>query len=329
MTPDELAQMTATLSKPLAPEACGKDLRYEPEFDSLEGKLQVPAGEEPKWAEIRDASLALLARGKDLRVGVIFALALLRTDGLAGFRAGLEVLTGWLETYWAGVHPRVEDANPQAGLLRRKNALQNLSCRTFGDPYRVVDRLRAVPLVDTVTLNIAAVAGGDKDYEAFVPENKRLSSSAIIQVLNRSVERKMAGGAQAKAIQGILARLENLLNEKMGVQSSPDFQLLKGSVDGICRLLVPGEPPPAQASSPGEPPPPPAARAGIGSREDVLKAIEQIKEYYAKNEPTSPVPFLLNRASQLVNMDFRQIMGNLSPEAVKEMGRLLWPDAKE
>ena len=46
----------------------------------------------------------------------------------------------------------------------------------------------------------------------------------------------------------------------------------------------------------------------INSREDVVKAINRIVRFYSKNEPTSPVPHLLERTKRIVTMDFLQVI---------------------
>ncbi|MES9860390.1 MAG: hypothetical protein ABW138_06030, partial [Candidatus Thiodiazotropha sp. 4PDIVS1] len=51
----------------------------------------------------------------------------------------------------------------------------------------------------------------------------------------------------------------------------------------------------------------------ISSRDDVIKTLERITQYYEKNEPSSPIPLLLDRAKRLVKMDFYEIVQDLAP----------------
>jgi type VI secretion system protein ImpA len=57
----------------------------------------------------------------------------------------------------------------------------------------------------------------------------------------------------------------------------------------------------------------------IRSREDVLRLLEKICEFYARAEPSSPVPLVLKRAARLAEMDFMQIMQDLSPDAISQI----------
>lgn len=56
----------------------------------------------------------------------------------------------------------------------------------------------------------------------------------------------------------------------------------------------------------------------IRNRSDVLATLDRICDYYARAEPSSPVPMLLQRARRLVNKDFMAIIRDLTPSAVSE-----------
>jgi type VI secretion system protein ImpA len=56
----------------------------------------------------------------------------------------------------------------------------------------------------------------------------------------------------------------------------------------------------------------------IRNRTDVIATLDRICEYYARAEPSSPIPLLLQRAKRLVNMDFMGIVRDLTPSGVSE-----------
>ena len=64
----------------------------------------------------------------------------------------------------------------------------------------------------------------------------------------------------------------------------------------------------------------------IANRDDVLKSLERILTYYARHEPSSPLPVLLNRARSLVNADFATIVRNLIPDGMSQFENLRGPD---
>jgi type VI secretion system protein ImpA len=75
----------------------------------------------------------------------------------------------------------------------------------------------------------------------------------------------------------------------------------------------------------------PADRRGgdIRSREDVVHALEKICQYYARNEPSSPLPLLLNRAKRLASKSFLEIVQDLTPDAVGQIQALGGVDASK
>lgn len=58
----------------------------------------------------------------------------------------------------------------------------------------------------------------------------------------------------------------------------------------------------------------------IESRKDALALIEKCRAYFQKKEPTSPVPFLLQRALNMADMNFIQLLGEIDSSAL-ERGR--------
>ena len=54
--------------------------------------------------------------------------------------------------------------------------------------------------------------------------------------------------------------------------------------------------------------PAPVAADVIRSRDDVIRLLDKICEYYAQSEPSSPVPLLLRRAKRLVSLDFLSLL---------------------
>ena len=154
-----------SLLSEVSPEApCGEDISYDASFLALEDMLRTKAAggvvegveeavEEPNWREIREKSLELLQRSKDLRVALYLVLALLRTEDLAGLRDGLALLRGLLERFWDQVYPHL-DPDDNNDPLERINILQSLSPETVSeqDPMKFKQRLAEVPLCNSAQM---------------------------------------------------------------------------------------------------------------------------------------------------------------------------------
>lgn len=72
----------------------------------------------------------------------------------------------------------------------------------------------------------------------------------------------------------------------------------------------------------GEAAPAAALRGEVRSRDDVLRAIDAICAYYARAEPSSPVPLLLQRCRRMVTMSFVDILKEMLPESVAGLQKI-------
>src|SRR5262245_33405220 len=140
------------LLAPVSPDApCGENLEYDADYAAMEqaatgkpeqqfGKTTI-AGEEPNWKEVRDKALSLLSRTKDLRVGLYLVRSTAWLDGLPGLADGVSVLTGLIEKYWEGVHPRLDPDDDNDPTLRM-NTIAGLC-----DPMTTLRAMQIAPLV--------------------------------------------------------------------------------------------------------------------------------------------------------------------------------------
>jgi type VI secretion system protein ImpA len=111
---------------------CGADLRYHPvTLQIKEARREEANVSQGVWkhdVKVADFPLvlklcreALTKQGKDLQVAAWLTEALLRLEGFAGLRQGLELIRRLLETYWDGVHPRPDE---DGDLVMRATALR-------------------------------------------------------------------------------------------------------------------------------------------------------------------------------------------------------------
>ena len=341
---DELLQPVS------AEQPCGEDFTYHPslqELDTLvQGKPETQVGEviseaeEPDWKAVMESSVGILKQSKHLRVGVTLCLAGLKMEGFSGFRDGLGVLRGLVETYWNDVYPKL-DPDDNNDPTERMNILNNLSAPigTFGDPYRFLERLRAAPLCSSaqmgrVTLNdILDAEDPAKQAEAPAEEGapakpRRMGASQISAAFRDSdpgaiKENYAAVGQIMETVAGINTFLTGTVGAVNGASFGDLTKALK-KIEGSLAAQIPGEGGASAASDeqPGE-----AAGAGAGgggngeirSREDVVFALGQICDFYERAEPSSPVPLLLKRAQRLARMNFMEIMNDLTPDALNQL----------
>jgi type VI secretion system protein ImpA len=63
----------------------------------------------------------------------------------------------------------------------------------------------------------------------------------------------------------------------------------------------------------------------ITSREDVVRLLDRMCEYYERSEPSSPIPLLLRRCKRLVSANFLDIVRDVASNAVDQVETLCGP----
>jgi type VI secretion system protein ImpA len=313
-----------------ADKPCGGNLEYDPDFLALNqaaqgrperemGSQVIPA-EDPNWKEVKRLSLQLLARTKDLRVVVPLCRALIHTDGLAGFSSGLEAVKGLLEQYWQGLYPALDHEDNDDPTMR-VNVLMGLC-----DHNGLLRSLRETPLVSTRATGSFSLRDVDVAAQRLppppdtTPPTAELIRAAFLEVGLPELQATAAAVQAAKdALSGISGQLDKVLNGQ-GPNLAPLAQTIEAQSQELARHLQSrgiGQGPvvagagaaAAGNSSPGGP-------GEIRSREDVIVWLDRICDFFARNEPSSPVPILLHRARNLINKSFLDVIRDLVPDAL-------------
>jgi type VI secretion system protein ImpA len=276
----------------------------------------------PNWRDIKDSSLKALEKSKDFRLLTHLAAAVLRTEGMGAFFATLRMSAYWLETYWTQVHPLIdEDA------ILRKNALNS-----FADRVAIVDGLRRLPLVSnrqlgSFSLRDIDIATGQQavgEGDAGKPEESQINAAFaaapvedLQQLLKdvsdavaalKSIEAKMRneGGSDAApsfdALLSSLAQMERILKQQLALRpEASGAQLdaaaeLQADVNGVQTVAV----------------------GAIKSRQDAIRALDAVSQYFRHNEPSSPIPLFIERAKRLVAKDFLEVLADIAPDALSQ-----------
>jgi type VI secretion system protein ImpA len=342
------------LLRPAADAApCGDNLEYDPEFGELDRAARttpeqvigntVIAAEPPDWRVVSRRATALFGRTKDLRVAMQLVKALLVTEGIPGFRDGLELLARLLTEYWDGVHPQLdpEDDNDPTP---RVNVLSELCGRET-----LLRDLRSAPLarsqaLGTVTYRDVALAIGEvKPVHGATPKSMAEIEAVF---LDCDADELLAMAAAALTCVHRLAEIEAILGAKVSaaraVDLSPALVLMRGIVKFLQErvserglIIEPeaasgGPSAPARIDQPGAGAAPtavPAMTGEITSRDEVVRVLERICAYYDKFEPSSPVPLLLTRAKRLVAKNFIDVLRDIAPDAVAQAEAVRGRDA--
>ncbi len=319
---------------------CGEDLEYDPQFLQLEraavGQPErimgdaVLAAEPPQWRDISQQAEQLLQRSKDLRICHFLLQGSLAVEGLKGLADSLLLVQGLLENHWPHLHPLL-DADDDDDPTLRLNALVGLA----GDITLTL--LRDTPLVRSrafgnISLRAAANASGLQHFQG-----ENLGAEQLRGALQDSDPEQLQATREAlqqarQALQGI----ETQVAAQLGVAQGVDLSALDRPLKLAQQILGTGVPEaePAQPAAAGvgaqvhHLPAAPRNHGEINNRDDVQQSLQKILDYYARHEPSSPVPVLLTRARQLVSADFAAIVRNLIPDGMHQFENLRGPDAE-
>jgi type VI secretion system protein ImpA len=315
---------------------CGEDLEYDPEFQQMELAAQykpeqrvgdsVIEGQEPDWREVMKIGTALFARTKDLRVAAYLARAQLNVNGISGFSGGLGVVKGLLENFWDCAHPQLdpEDNNDPTFRVNTVAAL----C----DPETVMRELKAAPLVSAQGIGRFNIRDIDiaNGLVSPVSEEQQPQDTAVIDAafMQCDLEQLQSIANDVKQAIESVTIIESIFTEKVTAAQAPNLSELTKALKHMDSVLggyleqrgvSAAEEQTTEAGEAGmENQTAAPVRGDIRSREDVIRMLDKICEYYKNHEPSSPLPLLLQRAKRLVRKDFMEILKDIAPDAVKQ-----------
>jgi type VI secretion system protein ImpA len=346
------------LLAPISADApCGENLEYDADYAAMEkaaegkpeqqfGNTVIPA-EEPEWREVRAKALELLGRTKDLRVAMHLARAAAWTDGLPGLADGIAVLSGLIEKYWDQVHPQLDPDDDYDPTIR----LNTIAALT--DPSSMLRAVRDATLVrsrgtgkfsyrdvQVATGELPPPAGGAKielstidgafaDCEA---SDLKATAAAVKQALEatRALERALGQHVGASMVPpldpftDLLSAMSRLLEQKLAARGLLDDESQPAAAEADASSAAdsgradPAEDAAAAGANGRKASAPMSLTGDITSREDVIRALDRICDYYRRYEPSSPVPLFLNRAKRLASKSFLEILRDLTPDAVNQ-----------
>lgn len=318
---------------------CGDDLSFSPEFDAIQElrRADDPTLDQGEWVTalksadwrgvLARCEQVLTKRSKDLRVAAWLTDASARLDGHAGLADGLTLCRLLCETYWAELHPRMDDdgdAEQRGGNLRWLLAQVEALV-----PQLPVLRhgTRAYSLRDIESVHAVQVRPSERADGAAAPEGRITPDD--IAAARRGTPREFFATnlAHAQRAQDALAQLQQTIDARMG-DDGPGFvgarTALDAAVHSIKRLAGEADPAgTAAASVPGVASASGAVTVGassgpMNSRTEALQQLRAVADFFRRTEPHSPVAYLAERAAQWGEMPLHAWLRTV----VKDQGTL-------
>ncbi|MBU8543835.1 MULTISPECIES: type VI secretion system protein TssA [Roseomonadaceae] len=314
--------------------------RAEERARDSEGDTESPPAD--GWRDVmRVGQEALANRAKDFEIAAWLTEALVRHHGLAGLAAGAKLITGLCETYWDAGFPQPDED----GLAARAAPIGGLA--GSGGDGTVMQPLRRLPLFRRTDGTPLGLYQWDQaeETEAIVNEERLAARRAagVPELATLKAEARidrafLAGVAvDAAAAKAAWAAMEQTTEDRFGSEAP--------STGNVARLLdrlieVTGqlgggasaapEPVAAPAAGPvpsaGVPVVAQAAATGgpavIATREDALRELGRIAEFFRRTEPHSPLAYTLEEAVRRGRMTLAELLAEVLPDEEARHGLL-------
>jgi type VI secretion system protein ImpA len=326
---------------------CGPNLEYDPLFLELEqnalGKPEVQYGSTivpatpPDWKLVKKQALELFGRSRDLRVAMPLLRALLALHAIPGFADGIRLIERLVDERWESVHPQLDPDDDNDPTLRIN------SLATLADNTTIIRDLKDTPFIQLpvlgpLTVRVLELASG----ELPAPKGETAITQGSIDAALRDVRLDAlldAANAITQAHDSVV-NLEVALVRQVGNAHALNLGALARQLHRMRQVLAPHLPQTEDtdamletaeqgAAAPDANAAPAAAPISgeINNRADVVRMFDKILAYYQRNEPSSPVPMLIERAKRLAPKNFFEIMEELAPESVNQLKILRGPEA--
>lgn len=278
------------------------------------------------WEEQIGIIEELSQETKDLFLAASLARCGIAIDDIDTVERGLMMMAGFLETYWEDVHPQVG----VLGYIGRKGVCEQIAGRgAFSIPFLNVTVLREGRAAFKAEQLMNAEAGGPSADE-YAPIKRMLETW--------DDERKQQTVDKLQSLIDTIKRIEGAMKEHANGEEPPAFDTTVEYITSVRNaFLVLAEMEKAggdsvQDAETGEDDQrtAPISTSGgaplsgeIRSRDDVLRALRAIEQYYERAEPGHPVKIASRRLAGWVNKDFMQILNDIVPNSVDDATNVL------
>jgi type VI secretion system protein ImpA len=287
-----------------------------------QGSEDPPAPWPPQqWRIVRELATEALGQAKDLEVAAWLTEALVRGSGLPGLTAGVKLIAGLVEGFWDELYPQPDDE----GIATRVAPIAGLNGLSGnGTLILPLRRLTLFRRRDGAALELWQYEQSEIDAKVVdeASRQRRIAAGAIsFETLN--LEAVAAGGSHfAKLREAAVAageawrHLGEALDARAGADAPPTSTVrdLLDKVAAVAGRFAADKVPPLAATAPAAAGPAPVPAGAITTREDALRALLDIAEYFRCTEPLSPLAYTLQDAVRRARMNWPQLLEEIVPD---------------
>lgn len=280
----------------------------------------------PDWPAVIDLSTqALAAHSKDLQIASWLSDAMVKHNGhdrLAGLRDSLKLIRGLIERYWDGIFPASDPEGEDGQFTARANIIATLDAR-------LAFAVKAIPLIEgSGGLKYAYLDWEDSKHFDVPDKDKwdsltsdelekvtRLRDQAAQEKKTTSEDwRRAVNSVPYQSLRDCLSLLLECAEELTALDDAMDLRFQREApgvkemrkaledITSLVRNLEQEKRPPEMAAlgdgsaSPDGQPGVINYSGSVQTRQEALRRLAEVAEYFRQTEPHSPISYLVQRA---------------------------------
>jgi type VI secretion system protein ImpA len=295
-----------------------------------------------QWRTVRDLAIrALSERTKDLEIAAWLTEALVRLDGMSGLAVGSTVIADLVVGLWDnGLHPQPDEdgIETQVAPITGLNGQGNDG--TLMQPLR---KSVLFPGPDGAPLTFWQYMQSEElETISDAARRKQRLGTGVVPLADVAGAARQAGGVRLSALRaeakGALAawtRMSEVLEEKAGSDAPPTGRVrdLLMAIADVANTYAPPEPdaPAVDAAAEniaGADDGPVAGATAVRAartvtREDMLRELEGIADYFLRTEPHSPLAYTLQEAVRRGRLTWPELLAEVVPDDKVRSGMLV------
>ena len=343
-----LPELSSLATEIASDNVSGENCEYDPLYVDLDSlAVEVPEtefgdsvneGREPDFVKLTANCMSLWERTRDLRVAAYYTIGASCLYGFDGLKLGLGMIDYLVENMWDSFYPQL-DPDDNNDPTERVNIMHMLSPQSgsYNDPIMFMSHMRdtkVVPGLDYTIRDVMIAQGFLESSDAKGVDPVLLNA----ELHGIPLDVMQSRGQCLDEIIALVDKITENMNEKMGDTGFLSMDNLLSELKTIRKfysIYSSGDAVVQNQAETGNEEPNNATRTEnsasvqsvrhesfdiksyiVSERGDALMLIKKCSDFFSRTEPTSPLPYLLNRALRMSDMNLLDIMREIDENSV-------------
>lgn len=343
----EISKFYSEFLEPVSDEfPCGDSLEYDSAFILILSKIQPKQGAEygdfveqaepVNWSEVQRECVALMQKSKDVRLFIIMIRCRLRQVGLIAVEEGITALKALIETYPEQYYPLLFDEGDFEPLMRAnafselddvsglitdlrnhklpKAAGQVIALKEFEKSFATPREPDALPEAMITAMQEEWYQRADKEIISLA------CAARSLLAVHHSLRASLGEDAPelpiithlltlfSRSLPVLEAHIDRTANDEIHLES-----IVESNSSTLCEVEKDVAPPVTRSVSISQ------INNKIENRQDALAQLGEIRMWFTRMEPSSPVILLLELTESMVGKRFSELVKIVPPELINKI----------